>query len=89
MKKAFPHFILDVSSPMILITFIRVASFAVGSGLRRGCFDTPLSGRTLRSPGMLLAVLPDEDRRPGQHARYEPPRGLQDQEKEKDPRYEC
>jgi hypothetical protein len=38
--------------------------------------------------GTFLAVLPDEDRRPGQHAGHQPPCGLQDQEKEKDPRYE-
>jgi hypothetical protein len=57
-----------------------------GGGMLR--VITSLLGRTLPSPGTFLAVLPDKDRRPGQHAWYKPPSGLQDQEKEKDPRYE-
>ena len=33
----------------------------------------------------LLAILPDEDGRPGEDAGQEPPRRLEDQKKEKDP----
>lgn len=36
-------------------------------------------------PASLLAILPDEDGHPGEDAREEPPRRLQDQKKEKDP----
>ena len=32
-----------------------------------------------------LAILPDEDGRPGRYAGYNPPGGLQDEKKEKDP----
>ena len=35
-----------------------------------------------------LAVLPDEDRGPSEHARNEPPCGLQDQEEEENSRKE-
>ena len=78
MNQALPHFILEVSSSMILLFLATWVIFI--------CVRVGFAGMVPRS---LLAVLPNEDRGPGQHAGYQPPCGLEHQEEEKDPGDKC